>query len=158
MKSGSEPFLLRVAHKERKLDYRGFSSSAVGMAREVPVCKRVGTKAEGWYRDGVVVRSGRCSHQVLRCQAIGSRSEGWYANRKERFGRIQRTRCSSGATKPVCKFMGTSAEGWYKNGHAIKNQNCEGQVAECGAIGSRSEGWYAASYTPVGLVAYAQCS
>lgn len=45
--------------------------------------------------------------------------------------------------RPYCGALGTRSEGWYqKDAGLIEYDNCDGCYAVCRAIGTRSEGWY----------------
>ncbi len=57
---------------------------------------------------------------------------------------------------PYCGAIGTRSEGWYDNNGLIKYENCAGCVAECKNIGTRSEGWY--SSCDGSLIRWEQCA
>lgn len=45
----------------------------------VPVCKKTGTRSEGWYSNGELLRYGPCEGIKPECKMSGTRSEGWYS-------------------------------------------------------------------------------
>jgi hypothetical protein len=54
--------------------------------------------------------------------------------------------------KPYCGAIGSRSEGWYSSiDGLIKYDNCEGCVAVCGYVGTRSEGWYVSGNCDSGL-------
>ena len=62
------------------------------------------------------------------------------------------------AAPPQCINIGSRSEGWQMpDGHLIKTQ-CKSQVAFCDAIGTKSEGWYAASVAESRLIIYDNCT
>lgn len=58
--------------------------------------------------------------------------------------------------KPYCGALGTRSEGWYDKNGLIGWSNCNDCVAECSAIGTRSEGWY--SSCDDSLIKYEDCN
>jgi hypothetical protein len=65
------------------------------------------------------------------------------------------------ACVPECRNVGTNDEGWVNpcTGAPICKATCGGETARCGAIGSRSEGWYASMgcIGGGGLIGWANC-
>ena len=57
--------------------------------------------------------------------------------------------------QPECGAIGSRSEGWYDCNGLIRWELCNGCTAECGAIGSRSEGWYSSCDSQ--LIVYAEC-
>ncbi len=62
-----------------------FSYCADATVEETPVCDAVGTRSEGWYLNGMLMKDflGRpaydhCVDKRVICDGIGSRGEGWY--------------------------------------------------------------------------------
>jgi hypothetical protein len=52
----------------------------VASADAKPACSAVGTRSEGWYQNGELIRYAQCGECSAVCNAIGSRSEGWYGS------------------------------------------------------------------------------
>jgi hypothetical protein len=116
--------------------------------QKTPQCEAIGTRSEGWYRNGQLLRWDRCLQKIAICERHFADGEGWYAVEQPKL--INWSQCENAKSHPVCAAVGTRSEGWYLDGRLLKKFNgapaitkCAGQVASCYAIGTRSEGWYA---------------
>lgn len=47
--------------------------------QERPICTNIGTRSEGWYLNGELIKYDKCVCVAV-CKAIGTRSEGWYSS------------------------------------------------------------------------------
>jgi len=45
-----------------------------------PICGAIGTKSEGWYLKGELIKYDTCSKCSSICDSIGTKSEGWYSS------------------------------------------------------------------------------
>jgi hypothetical protein len=64
---------------------------------------------------------------------------------------------SAFADAPKCVNVGTRSEGWEWNGR-VKFAACLDRVAFCGAIGTRSEGYYSGAVKESKLLGFDNCS
>lgn len=71
---------------------------------------------------------------------------------------LSATSVTAMAFQPECVNVGTRSEGWTLPDGKIAFDNCLDKVAYCGAIGSKSEGWYVAEVADKQLLAYDECS
>jgi len=63
------------------------------------------------------------------------------------------------ATAPECVNVGSKSEGWkLPNGQLSWDSECNEKVVYCGAVGTRSEGWYVAKFDGMQLIGWSQCS
>ncbi len=112
-------------------------------ATQRPVCSAIGSRSEGWYRDGQLIKTylggsawQMCETKGIECSAIGSRSEGWYTFEKSNRKFIQTVQsCNDLNNIPQCGAIGTRSEGWYfpQNG-GMRWDNCANKVIECQTI------------------------
>ena len=66
-------------------------------------------------------------------------------------------KCATESSKPYCGAIGTKSEGWYHfNNELIRWDDCVKCQAICDAIGTKSEGWY--SSCDKKLIKYDDCS
>lgn len=57
--------------------------------------------------------------------------------------------------EPYCGAIGSRSEGWYQNGELIAYTYCNGCVAECKVTETKSEGWYSSCNSE--LIKYDTC-
>ncbi len=55
---------------------------------------------------------------------------------------LKYTKCSEAASAPYCGAIGTRSEGWYLENRLIAWANCRDKQLACEQIGTPFEGWY----------------
>lgn len=140
----------------------GFLASQTQALLLKPLCVDIGTSSEGWALPGheFQIKKAHCADKVVECKNIGTRSEGWYIFEKQNIRLMQYSNCENKTLIPQCVFIGTPYEGWVvpARGLRLYYHKCSEQGVECGAQGTRSEGWYIFNKTPRGLLQYANCA
>jgi len=91
----------------------------------IPYCGAIGTRSEGWYRDGKLIRYDNCAKCKAECGAIGTRSEGWYSSCDNSL--IVWDQCAGQYPNHFC--------GWSTNGPCSSDSDCiaggcSGQVCQ----------------------------
>jgi len=64
-----------------------------------PRCCAIGSRSEGWYQDGRLIKWDNCDGCYAVCKAVGSRSEGWYSSCGNEL--IKYDKCE----EPVCEDL-----------------------------------------------------
>ncbi|MBI5228960.1 carboxypeptidase regulatory-like domain-containing protein [Candidatus Micrarchaeota archaeon] len=59
--------------------FKVFNECEPGKPDKIPVCDKIGTKSEGWYLDGELIKYDKCACTAV-CKGIGTRSEGYYSS------------------------------------------------------------------------------
>jgi len=140
------------------------SAAPVFAQEEQPACQGIGTRFEGWFQGGQLIRTSKgqlawdaCTSKISLCTRTTEEGEGWYAVTQPEL--IAYANCASAESQPVCGAIGARSEGWYLDGQLIRKfngvpayENCAGRVAICYAQGTRAEGWYSTSRPELLLV------
>lgn len=72
---------------------------------ENPYCAFQGTRSEGWYSNGNLIRYAQCAVCKTECKSVGSRSEGWYDSCNSEL--IQYASCGDTISSPIPKISAT---------------------------------------------------
>ena len=99
-----------------------------------PYCDAIGTRSEGWYQYGRLIKYVSCDGCYAVCKAAGTRSEGWYSSCDGSL--IKYEECAEECTDGETRVCGSNV-GECKKGKQI----CvNGTWSECmGAVGPRPE-------------------
>ncbi len=65
-----------------------------------PRCCAIGSRSEGWYQDGKLIKWDNCKGCYAVCKLIGTRSEGWYSSCDNKL--IQYDQCGELTCKDLC--------------------------------------------------------
>jgi len=113
-------------------------------SNKAPQCLLVGSKSEGWYRDGKRIGWDNCSIKSINCAKKGTASEGWYSSHLANFRVITAAQCSVSSSrqeKPKCVNIGTRSEGWALGDKFLGYDNCKNRVVRCKSEDSFSSAW-----------------
>ncbi|MEM4359910.1 MAG: eight-cysteine-cluster domain-containing protein [Candidatus Bilamarchaeaceae archaeon] len=91
-----------------------------------PYCSALGTRSEGWYIKGRLIKYANCTGCTARCEAIGTRSEGWYSSCDGSL--IMWEQCA-GTHLPE-RFCGWSTYGSCSSDSDCRVGGCSGQVCQ----------------------------
>ncbi|MEA3342625.1 MAG: hypothetical protein U9Q92_00525 [archaeon] len=105
-----------------------------------PRCCAIGSRSEGWYQDGKLIKWDNCGGCYAVCKLIGSRSEGWYSSCDNEL--IQYDQCGISCRDenypcsiediPCCSGLKSSALFGDPNGDCSIVANCGTICIPCG--------------------------
>lgn len=111
-------------------------AAPVFAAEEQPACQGVGTRFEGWFQGGQLIQT---SKGQLAWDSCTSKISVCTSTAEEGEGwyavtqpeLITYANCATAESRPVCGAIGTRSEGWYLDGRLLNKFNGVPAFANC---------------------------